>query len=59
MEVGGNIATRQEEFRIRRREKSELTVVFAHVVVVKRKKLELVIVRCKEFSDSAVALSAH
>lgn len=45
MEVGGNIATRQEEeeFRIRRREKNELTVVFAHVVVVKRKKLELVI----------------
>jgi len=40
MEVGGNIATRQEEFRMRRRGKNELTVVFAHVVVV---KLELVI----------------
>lgn len=41
MEVGGNIATRQEDFRIRRRGKNELTVIFAHIVVVKRKKLNL------------------
>ena len=41
MEVGGNIATRQEDFRIRRRGKNELTVIFAHIVVVKREKLNL------------------